>query len=189
MDGWMDGCMQGHPPPSYLRAPPLPPGDPAPPPSQDQNGLSDPFVTIGVGNALALKEHKTTVKKKTLNPTWNENFDLMVPENQPYLVFTVFDEDLLSASPAPRRDGRHGPEGGFCLSRAQGGARTSPYGLAFCPAPLLPPQARTISWARRRTTAGQASARAGPTCSTSCPALTTWCAPTWSAASQSTPIR
>jgi len=62
----------------------------------DRNGLSDPFVTIGVGNALALKEHKTTVKKKTLNPTWNETFDLMVPENQPYLVFTVFDEDLLS---------------------------------------------------------------------------------------------
>jgi len=95
-------------------------------------------VTIGVGNALALKEHKTTVKKKTLNPTWNETFDLMVPENQPYLVFTVFDEDLLSASPAPRRDGRDGPEGEFCLMPSAGWRKDLSIWAGFLPRPSSP---------------------------------------------------
>lgn len=41
-------------------------------PSMDSNGFSDPFCFIIVGD----RRLKTSVKKKTLNPVWNETFTI-----------------------------------------------------------------------------------------------------------------
>lgn len=59
----------------------------------DLLGLSDPYAKLSLsGERLPAK--KTTVKKKTLNPIWNENFKLAVrdPQSQ-YLLLDVFDWD------------------------------------------------------------------------------------------------
>lgn len=59
----------------------------------DLLGLSDPYVKLSLsGDRLPAK--KTTVKKKTLNPEWNENFKLIVkdPQSQ-FLLVDVFDWD------------------------------------------------------------------------------------------------
>lgn len=44
------------------------------PPPQDSNGLSDPYVTIAVGAEVAPEDRQTLAQKKTLNPTWDEQF-------------------------------------------------------------------------------------------------------------------
>lgn len=42
--------------------------------------------------------HKTTVKMKTLNPEWNESFDIMIYDKECQFVdFTLYDYDQLSA--------------------------------------------------------------------------------------------
>jgi Ca2+-dependent lipid-binding protein len=56
-------------------------------------GTSDPYVKLSLtGEKLPAK--KTTIKKKNLNPEWNENFKLVVkdPESQA-LQLQVFDWD------------------------------------------------------------------------------------------------
>ncbi|XP_024402073.1 C2 domain-containing protein At1g53590 isoform X7 [Physcomitrium patens] len=45
----------------------------------DINGYSDPYVKVGFGN----QRGKTKVKWKTLNPTWNETLNFMIPSGQP----------------------------------------------------------------------------------------------------------
>ncbi|KAJ4849795.1 Synaptotagmin-3 [Turnera subulata] len=56
-------------------------------------GLSDPYVKLSLtGEKLPAK--KTTVKKKTLNPEWNENFKLIVKDpGSQVLQIQVFDWD------------------------------------------------------------------------------------------------
>jgi hypothetical protein len=42
--------------------------------------------------------HKTTVKNKTLNPEWNESFDIMIYDKECQFVdFTLYDHDAMSA--------------------------------------------------------------------------------------------
>lgn len=41
----------------------------------DRNGYSDPYAQFTLNG---LKVFKSDVKKKTLNPTWNEKFDVEV---------------------------------------------------------------------------------------------------------------
>lgn len=59
----------------------------------DLLGLSDPYVKL----SLSGDEHptkKTTIKKKTLNPEWNEEFKLSVKDPQSQILFiNVFDWD------------------------------------------------------------------------------------------------
>lgn len=60
---------------------------------KDILGASDPYVKLSLtGERLPSK--KTTIKKKTLNPEWNEKFKLIVkdPELQ-VLRLQVFDWD------------------------------------------------------------------------------------------------
>lgn len=60
---------------------------------KDLLGASDPYVKLSLtGESLAAK--KTTIKKKTLNPEWNENFKLVVKDPQSQVLrLQVFDWD------------------------------------------------------------------------------------------------
>ncbi len=42
----------------------------------DKNGLSDPFVEIKLGGDKSKKHPQTSVKKKCLNPVWNEMLEM-----------------------------------------------------------------------------------------------------------------
>lgn len=60
---------------------------------KDLLGASDPYVKLSLtGESLPAK--KTTIKKKTLNPEWNENFKLVVKDPQSQVLrLQVFDWD------------------------------------------------------------------------------------------------
>lgn len=56
-------------------------------------GLSDPYVKLKLSGEM-LPSKKTTIKKKTLNPVWNETFKLVVKDPQAQtLQVNVFDWD------------------------------------------------------------------------------------------------
>jgi len=57
-------------------------------------GSSDPFVTMSVYGLTA----KSTVKKKNLNPEWNESFVLTVDDPGATLLLEMYDYDLIGAS-------------------------------------------------------------------------------------------
>lgn len=64
----------------------------------DLLGLSDPYVKLSLSGEK-LHTRKTTVKKKTLNPEWNEEFKLSVKDPQAQILhINVFDWDKV-----PRR--------------------------------------------------------------------------------------
>ncbi|KAL1023539.1 hypothetical protein UPYG_G00042140 [Umbra pygmaea] len=66
--------------------------------AMDSNGYSDPFVKIVLQPDMGKKsKYKTTVKKKTLNPEFNEEFMYEVPHEQlakKTLEISVWDYDL-----------------------------------------------------------------------------------------------
>ncbi|XP_008192465.2 synaptotagmin 1 isoform X1 [Tribolium castaneum] len=68
----------------------------------DVGGLSDPYVKIAlVQNGKRLKKKKTSIKKCTLNPYYNESFTFEVPFEQIQkvnLVVTVVDYDRIGTS-------------------------------------------------------------------------------------------
>ncbi|XP_023654374.1 synaptotagmin Va [Paramormyrops kingsleyae] len=70
----------------------------------DVGGLSDPFVKIVLQhNGKRLKKKKTTVKKNTLNPYFNESFSFEIPFEQiqkVQVVITVYDYDKLGSNDA-----------------------------------------------------------------------------------------
>ncbi|GAA0187035.1 GTPase-activating protein [Lithospermum erythrorhizon] len=53
---------------------------------------SDPYVVLSLGNQTL----KTRVIKKNLNPVWNEQLMLSIPENIPPLKIRVYDKDTFS---------------------------------------------------------------------------------------------
>ncbi|KAI3378998.1 hypothetical protein SNEBB_008817 [Seison nebaliae] len=69
----------------------------------DANGSSDPFVLISLKPAFLFTTktvHKSKVKKKTLNPQYNERFDFKVKEVEcltdgASIEFRIFDHDLV----------------------------------------------------------------------------------------------
>uniref|UniRef100_A0A3B3XV11 C2 domain-containing protein n=1 Tax=Poecilia mexicana TaxID=48701 RepID=A0A3B3XV11_9TELE len=68
----------------------------------DVGGLSDPYVKIVLQqNGKRIKKKKTTVKKNTLNPYFNESFSFEVPFEQiqkVQVVITVYDYDKLGSN-------------------------------------------------------------------------------------------
>ncbi|KAM4554230.1 synaptotagmin-A-like [Fundulus diaphanus] len=70
----------------------------------DVGGLSDPYVKIHLmQNGKRLKKKKTTIKKNTLNPYYNESFSFEVPSEQiekVQLVVTVLDYDKIGKNDA-----------------------------------------------------------------------------------------
>ncbi|KAG7459837.1 hypothetical protein MATL_G00214930 [Megalops atlanticus] len=70
----------------------------------DVGGLSDPFVKVVLQhNGKRIKKKKTTVKKNTLNPYFNESFSFEVPFEQiqkMQVIITVYDYDKLGSNDA-----------------------------------------------------------------------------------------
>ncbi|KAL0984385.1 hypothetical protein UPYG_G00140770 [Umbra pygmaea] len=70
----------------------------------DVGGLSDPFVKIVLQhNGKRIKKKKTTVKKNTLNPYFNESFSFDIPFEmiqKVQVVITVYDYDKLGSNDA-----------------------------------------------------------------------------------------
>lgn len=61
-------------------------------PSADRNGKSDPYCKFELNDQ---EIHKTKVQKKTLNPTWNEYFEVNVPSRTAaHFKLTVWDYDF-----------------------------------------------------------------------------------------------
>ena len=56
----------------------------------DKNGYSDPFVVV---QSAGDKKSKTSVKKKTLDPEWEETLELSVLDAAAPLSFVVWDHD------------------------------------------------------------------------------------------------
>ncbi|XP_015785297.1 multiple C2 and transmembrane domain-containing protein isoform X1 [Tetranychus urticae] len=58
---------------------------------KDENGLSDPYIKFQLGK----EKHKSKCIPKTLNPVWNEQFDLHTfPDQSKVLELTVMDRDF-----------------------------------------------------------------------------------------------
>ncbi|XP_061780264.1 synaptotagmin-1b [Nerophis lumbriciformis] len=70
----------------------------------DVGGLSDPYVKIHlIQNGKRLKKKKTTTKKNTLNPYYNESFSFEVPSEQiekVQVAVTVLDYDKIGKNDA-----------------------------------------------------------------------------------------
>ncbi|XP_074652176.1 uncharacterized protein LOC141906731 isoform X3 [Tubulanus polymorphus] len=60
--------------------------------AKDKNGLSDPFCVVKIGKE---KKFQTTVKKKTLNPVWDEWVTMQLPKDDETLEIVVWDRDPL----------------------------------------------------------------------------------------------
>lgn len=64
---------------------------------KDILGSSDPYVKLSL-TADGLPAKKTSIKKKNLNPEWNEKFKLIVKDpNSQFLQLQVFDWDKVGA--------------------------------------------------------------------------------------------
>eukprot|EP01018_Ginkgo_biloba_P010181 Gb_29807 [translate_table: standard] len=58
-------------------------------PAKDYNGLSDPYVKLQLGRSKS----RTRVIRKTLSPSWHEEFTFKVEDLREELIVTVWDED------------------------------------------------------------------------------------------------
>jgi len=69
--------------------------------SMDSNGLSDPYVIVKLNN---VQVYKTRVVPKSLNPVWNERFELLLPPGHTSyqdleVKFSIWDKDTFSDDP------------------------------------------------------------------------------------------
>merc|ERR1712232_1409994 len=61
----------------------------------DHNGLSDPFVKLSFGG----QRRSSSIKKRTLEPEWNERFVFAVHDASSMVQVECFDHDLLQNDP------------------------------------------------------------------------------------------
>lgn len=61
----------------------------------DANGLSDPYVTLEI-NKREVARTKTVYK--TLNPRWDQTFDIWLNERDVDVLAVVYDEDMIGAN-------------------------------------------------------------------------------------------
>ena len=64
----------------------------------DKGGTSDPYVVVQTAGG---KKTKTSVKKKTLDPEWDETLELSVLDAAAPLSFTVWDHDKVCTPTLP----------------------------------------------------------------------------------------
>jgi hypothetical protein len=64
----------------------------------DSNGTSDAYAVMQVEGAINPKPVKTTVKKATLDPEWDETFRVPVRGRVGQLKMQLFDHDVMSAN-------------------------------------------------------------------------------------------
>jgi Ca2+-dependent lipid-binding protein len=62
----------------------------------DSNGKSDPFAVVYTKSGSSGKDKSIKTKKisETLNPTWNETFNLILRDRKDSVVIEVWDDDL-----------------------------------------------------------------------------------------------
>eukprot|EP00736_Rhodelphis_marinus_P001976 Rmarinus@m.3465 len=60
----------------------------------DRSGRADPYVVIRVGRKISLK---TSVKKNTLTPQWNEDFEVLVEDPTDVVEIEMFDKNRVRA--------------------------------------------------------------------------------------------
>jgi hypothetical protein len=60
----------------------------------DKNGLSDPYVVFEIDNKLITRTHTVY---ETLNPRWDQEFDIWLSDSAVDVCVMVNDEDMLSA--------------------------------------------------------------------------------------------
>lgn len=60
----------------------------------DANGMSDPYCKIKVEQNNDVKRFKTSVKNKSLNPVWNEDFTFTLKSFAGKLVIKLYDKDV-----------------------------------------------------------------------------------------------
>eukprot|EP01102_Stenamoeba_stenopodia_P001974 TRINITY_DN11782_c0_g1_i1.p1 TRINITY_DN11782_c0_g1~~TRINITY_DN11782_c0_g1_i1.p1 ORF type:complete len:712 (-),score=151.23 TRINITY_DN11782_c0_g1_i1:216-2351(-) len=58
----------------------------------DRSGTSDPYVVFRAGDTVV----RSSIVPKTLNPTWNETFNLLIPHHVNTVEMGVWDKDLVS---------------------------------------------------------------------------------------------
>ena len=64
-------------------------------PVADESGLSDPFCVLGLQDRK--NEKKTSVKKQTLNPVWNQEFQFKILSyNTDIFYLSLYDYDKYS---------------------------------------------------------------------------------------------
>ena len=64
----------------------------------DKGGTSDPYVVVQTAGG---KKTKTSVKKKTLDPEWDETLELSVLDAAAPLSFTAWDHDKVCTPTLP----------------------------------------------------------------------------------------
>eukprot|EP00996_Jenningsia_fusiforme_P000825 NODE_1749_length_1418_cov_48.151936_g1578_i0.p1 GENE.NODE_1749_length_1418_cov_48.151936_g1578_i0~~NODE_1749_length_1418_cov_48.151936_g1578_i0.p1 ORF type:complete len:417 (-),score=72.82 NODE_1749_length_1418_cov_48.151936_g1578_i0:167-1276(-) len=65
--------------------------------STDTNGKADPYVVFCLNRKTAEKKHRTSVKKSSLSPVWDETFLLSdLDESITSITFQIFDSDAFS---------------------------------------------------------------------------------------------
>jgi len=62
--------------------------------AMDRGGTSDPYVKVVQGDE---ELHRTPEKKKTVNPVWNDQFNLYIESPFTPITFQVFDRDLVGS--------------------------------------------------------------------------------------------
>lgn len=61
----------------------------------DNNGLSDPFVVLEIDSKPVTR---TRTCYETLNPRWDQTFDIVLTEEEVFVLALVYDEDVIGAN-------------------------------------------------------------------------------------------